>query len=284
MKNKTNKTDKTDKTDKTETLKNDMTKSWEWFIEHGYTDPKEMIDHNGNLDVPETFMQLFVAYNQHNIAEGKAWETWPEWELSLTSMKEDLQCAYNQEVDSEVIKTERQHWFAAMQFMHEHGEISFDGYTIIIKGQHGNTFSFDFALGNETWGAPGTYAAQKVILDTNAKKPKAWMWGPQQYKFSSYVGHSLGPNWQCPEHIPTYGGECVTHTPESTFLMTGPDETFPGNLLSLMQMCIDDSAIWKIQYEYIEKFDDYDEGILNYWRNGRRGQEWNNLNDKKVIE
>ena len=66
--------------------------------------------------------------------------------------------------------------------------------------------------------------------------------------------------------------------------MTGPDETFPANLLSLMEMCIDDADIWKTQYEYIQRFDDFDEGILNYWRNGRRVQEWNNLNDKKVIE
>ena len=146
-----------------------MIKSWEWFIKHGYTDPKEMIDHNENLDLPEAFMQIFVAYNQHNIAEGKAWDTWPKWELSSTSIKQDFHCAYDQEFDSEVTKTVRQHWFAAMEFMHAHQEISFDGYTIIIKGQHGNTFSFDFALGNETWGKPGTYAAQKVILDTNAK-------------------------------------------------------------------------------------------------------------------
>jgi hypothetical protein len=51
-----------------------------------------------------------------------------------------------------------------------------------------------------------------------------------------------------------------------------------------MEMCIDDADIWKTQYEYIQRFDDFDEGILNYWRNGRRVQEWNNLNDKKVIE
>ena len=42
--------------------------------------------------------------------------------------------------------------------------------------------------------------------------------------------------------------------------MTGPDETFPANLLSLMEMCIDDADIWKTQYEYIQRFDDYDEG------------------------
>ena len=151
-------------------INNDMIKSWEWFIEHGYTDPKEMIDHNENLDLPEAFMQIFVAYNQHNIAEGKAWDTWPKWELSSTSIKQDFHCAYDQEFDSEVTKTVRQHWFAAMEFMHAHQEISFDGYTIIIKGQHGNTFSFDFALGNETWGKPGTYAAQKVILGHECKK------------------------------------------------------------------------------------------------------------------
>ena len=36
---------------------NPIQKTNEWFIENGYIDPMEIIDHNGNLDLPEAFIQ-----------------------------------------------------------------------------------------------------------------------------------------------------------------------------------------------------------------------------------
>ena len=58
----------------------------EWFVANGYTHPDELIDHDGNLDEPAAFFGIFAAYNQHNIAGGTRWDTWPSWELCLTEM------------------------------------------------------------------------------------------------------------------------------------------------------------------------------------------------------
>ncbi len=55
-----------------------------------FVNPEEMIDHNGDLNNFENFMTIFVAYNQKSIAEGKDWDNWPEWELCLTEIKDDL--------------------------------------------------------------------------------------------------------------------------------------------------------------------------------------------------
>ena len=51
---------------------NQIPKTNEWFIENGYTDPMEMIDHNGNLDLPEAIIQIFVAYNQQQHRRGQS--------------------------------------------------------------------------------------------------------------------------------------------------------------------------------------------------------------------
>ena len=56
-----------------------LNRNGDWFVEHGYTHPNDIIDHNANLQLPEKFIQIFSAYNQHNIAESKEWDTWPEW-------------------------------------------------------------------------------------------------------------------------------------------------------------------------------------------------------------
>ena len=226
---------------------NPIEKTNEWFIENGYTDPMEIIDLFGNLDLPEAFIQIFVAYNQHNIAEGKAWDNWPDWELCQTSMKEDLHFE-DKENDSPEVLAERRHWLAVTQFMHDSDKISIEEYTITIKGNFGNTFSFDFALANKRWGAPGTFAEHKKILDADSLKPKAWMWAPRRYDSEYLIGHSLGPFWVCPEHVPIHGGESTTHTADSTFCIAGMSGNYPSNLLSLMQLCIDDRHIWSMQF------------------------------------
>lgn len=227
--------------------KTKQSKPSEWFIENGYSDPMEIIDHNGNLDLPEAFIQIFVAYNQHNIAEGKAWDNWPDWELFHTSMKDDLHFE-DKENDSPRVLAERRHWLAVTQFMHDSDKISIEEYTITIKGNFGNTFSFDFALANERWGTPGTFAAHKKILDADSLKPKAWMWAPRRYGSEYQIGHSLGPFWVCPEHVPIHGGESTVHTADSTFCIAGMSGNYPSNLLSLMQLCIDDRHIWSMQF------------------------------------
>ena len=61
-------------------------KEGDWFVANGYIHPEKLIDHNANLDLPENFFGIFAAYNQHHIADGTSWDTWPSWELCLTSM------------------------------------------------------------------------------------------------------------------------------------------------------------------------------------------------------
>jgi len=232
------------------------------IIQQGYNDPHEMIEHNGNLELPEAFLNIFVAYNQHNIAGNKAWDTWPDWELCLTSMKDDLHFEDKGD-DSPEILAEREHWLAAMQFLHDSDKISIEQYTITIKGNFGNTFSFDFALANQGWGAPGTLSEHKKILDADSIKPKAWMWAPRQYESKYQIGHSLGPYWVCPDHIPIHGGESTIHTPDVTFCLDGMKGNYPSNLLSLMQLCIDDRHIWSMQFDS----DIYQQIRIEWWEN-----------------
>jgi hypothetical protein len=247
--------------DKTNKKSNsDGKKTNEWFIENGYTDPLEMIDHSGNLELADAFLNIFVAYNQHNIAEGKVWDTWPEWELCFTSMNDDLHFV-NKENDSPEVIAEREHWLAAMQFLHDSDKISIEQYTITIKGNFGNTFSFDFALANQGWGAPGTFAEHKKALDADGLKPKAWMWSPIPYHSKHLVGHSLGPYWVCPEHVPKHGGESTIYTHDDTFCITGMEGNYPSNLISLMQLCIDDRHIWSIQFGS----DVYEQVRIEWW-------------------
>ena len=58
----------------------------EWLVASGHIHPDELIDHGANLDEPAAFFGIFAAYNQHNIASGTRWDTWPSWELCLTEM------------------------------------------------------------------------------------------------------------------------------------------------------------------------------------------------------
>ena len=122
-----------------------------WFVDNGYKDPEELIDHNGALDETGAFVQIFAAYNQHNVAEGAKWDTWPDWELCLTSMDSDLHFV-DLDRDPPERMAQREHWLAAMQIIHDHEAVSCEGYTITIQGKHGHTFAFDFALDLEVWG------------------------------------------------------------------------------------------------------------------------------------
>ncbi|MAU73942.1 MAG: hypothetical protein CBC92_000815 [Euryarchaeota archaeon TMED132] len=248
--------------------KNSEDRGSEWFVKNGYKKPEDMIDYDSELDKPKAFFGIFTAYNQHNIAEGRPWDNWPDWELCLTSMDSDLHFKDPERDDSEKIAA-REHWLTVSQFIYENKAISIDEYTISIAGRNGNTFSLDFCLEIECWGTPGTYADHKKSLEANAKKPKPWMWSRQLYPFEHQIGHSLGPWWTCPEYIPEYGGETTIHTPDSSFCVSGVGDTFPSTLLSALKLCIDDYKIWIIQYREAKSTAEYIQKIEREYPSGR---------------
>ncbi|MAV44306.1 MAG: hypothetical protein CMA30_07540, partial [Euryarchaeota archaeon] len=71
-------------------IKNNEEINLQWFEDNGYKSPEDLINYDTDLDKPEEFFGIFAAYNQHNIAEKKPWDNWPEWEFCLTSMKDSL--------------------------------------------------------------------------------------------------------------------------------------------------------------------------------------------------
>jgi len=89
----------------------------------------KLIDHDANLDLPENFFGLFAAYNQHHIADGTSWNTWPSWELCLTSMDIGLHFLMPG-LDTFEDWVQREHWLALAQTIHENPAVSMDGYTI----------------------------------------------------------------------------------------------------------------------------------------------------------
>lgn len=240
----------------------------DWFVANGYIHPDELIDHNANLDLPENFFGIFAAYNQHHIADGTSWDTWPSWELCLTEMDIGLHFLMPG-LDTHEDWVQREHWLALAQTIHENPAISMDGYTITIQGKNGHVFSFDFSLELEAWGAAGTYAEHKQHMEEFAKKPKAWMWAIPLWPFTDNVSHSLGPYWTCPDYIPKYGGETTVHTPDSYFCIDGVGETFPSNLLSLIHLCIDDHHLWVMQYREAASTTEYIAKVEREWPGGR---------------
>ncbi len=240
----------------------------EWFVANGYTHPDELIDHDANLDEPAAFFGIFAAYNQHNIANGTRWDTWPSWELCLTEMDIGLHFLMP-EIDTHKDWVQREHWLALAETLHDHPSISMDGYTITIQGQHGHTFCFDFSVELEAWGAPGTYAGHKADMVAFAKKPKAWMWAVPLWSYADNVGHSLGPYWTCPDYIPEYGGKSTIYTPDDYFCIDGVNETFPSNLLSLIHLCLEDHHIWVMQYKDALATEEYTERMEREWPGGR---------------
>ena len=240
----------------------------EWFEKNGFQAPEDLIDYDMDLDKPKQFFDIFAAYNQHNIADNKAWDKWPEWELCLTSMKDSLHFE-DLDNDKPSVIAERQHWLALAQLIYENNQISIDDYTISIDGKNGNKFAFDFCLEIGCWGTPGTFAEHKSRMESNKGKQNSKVWRRQLYVFTDQIGHSLGPWWVCPEYIPIHGGKRTIHTPDSSFCVTGTGETFPLAMLSAIHLCIDDYQIWIIQYEEAESTAEYIQRIEREYPSGR---------------
>ena len=240
----------------------------EWFENNGYKKPEDLIDYDSDLDKPKNFFGIFAAYNQHNIAENKAWDKWPEWEFCLTSMNDTL---HFEELENDKLQViaEREHWLALAQFIYENDEISIDDYTISINGRNGNKFAFDFCLEINCWGTPGTFAEHKSWMESSKGKINPNVRKRNLYGFEHQIGHSLGPWWTCPEYIPSYGGKSTIHTPDSSFCVTAAGETFPLCMLSAINLCIDDFQIWIIQYKEAESTAEYIQRIEREYPSGR---------------
>ena len=262
--------------DKTNKKSNsDTTKKYEWFIENGYARTVETIDINGDLDVPEAFMQLFVAYNQHNIAEGKAWDTWPDWELVLTSMKTELHFE-DSESDTPEIIAERQHWLSLVQLMYDSEAVTIDGYTISIEGLHGHQFTFDMCLENEMWVSPRSLAKhyEKIKEDGNKLSSSSSRINQASYYTRFAVEHSLEEYWKCPEHVPKYGGKSTIYTHDNIVCIDKEEgNTFPLGMHALIKLCIDDTKIWKILFEQDLENIEYHEFMEREFPNGIPEQE-----------
>ena len=92
-------------------------------MEKQYKEPEEMIDHNSNLDTVSGLMSIFFAYNQKQVDQGTIWTKWPDWELCLTSMKDDLH--FEDEKDSDEIRARRSHWLALFhRYCYHHGSLT----------------------------------------------------------------------------------------------------------------------------------------------------------------
>ena len=245
----------------------------DWFIQNGYEHPNDIIDHDANLDDAEAFFGIFAAYNQHNIANGTKWDTWPSWELCLTSMDIGLHFLMPK-IDTHEDWVQREHWLALAQIVHIHPSVSMDGYTLTIQGQNGHVFAFDFCLEIEKWGAPGTFAEHKAKRMAAAKKPKSWMWAPPAYLYSNNVAHSLGEYWSCPDYVSKYGGESTLYTHDNFFCIDHLEGSFASSALSLIQLCLEDNHIWIMQYEEALNMQAYVEEMEREWPGGRPDQDW----------
>jgi len=209
------------------------------------------IDHHANLEPAEQLMAIFSAYNHQNRADGTPWNVWPDWELVLTSMEDNLHFEDTDRDTPEII-AERQHWLNLMQFMHDSKAVSIDGYTIIIEGLHGHQFTFDMCLEYEYWVSPRSLVEhyQKTNENTTGALGPPWRRNTLLC-FSRYeVEHSLEAFWQCPEHVPIYGGHPTRYTHDNRFCIDKEDsDIFPLAMYSLIQLCIDDTEIWRIQFK-----------------------------------
>tara|TARA_Y100000768_G_scaffold132589_1_gene98651 strand:- start:222 stop:1097 length:876 start_codon:yes stop_codon:yes gene_type:complete len=249
-------------------IKNNEEINLQWFEDNGYKSPEDLINYDTDLDKPKEFFGIFTAYNQHNIAEKKPWNKWPEWEFCLTSMKDSLHFE-DLENDKPQVIAEREHWLALAQMIYENDDISIDDYTISINGRNGNKFAFDFCLENNCWGTPGTFAEHKSRMESSKVKLNPNVRKRDLYAFEHQIGHSLGPWWTCPEYIPNHGGKRTIHTPDSSFCVTGIGDTFPSTMLSAIHLCIDDFQIWIIQYEEAESTAEYIQRIEREYPSGR---------------
>ena len=241
-----------------------------------YKEPEEMIDHNGNLDTVSGLMSIFFAYNQKEAEEGTNWSNWPDWELCLTSMKDKLH--FEDDSDSNEIKAERAHWLGLFQLIHENDSISYDGYTITIEGQHGHTFSFDVSIVNDCWINTGAMAEYDRRYEEwkQDKQKKSWMVMRSDFYHRDVITHSLGSFWTCPDHVPKYGGMQTSQTLDDWYCFNTLvfQMTLPEKLIAVILLCLDDTEIWKIQFEQdIERIDRV-EMMEREWPGGRPEDAW----------
>ena len=216
-----------------------------WFVANGYAHPETLIDHDADLDETEALLSIFKAYNQHNIAEGTPWDTWPDWELCLTSMPQELQ--FWGEAD-EADRAKMTHWLYLLQFIHDSPHVSVDGYTITVKGSHGTTFAFDLSLDLRCWTRPGDMAKHMQMLKEGTR-PRQWMRlhggnGGVAYAGMHVVGHSLGAWWYVPDHVPYLGGRATNHTADEEFCIEPNHSSLALAMTTLVHLCIDDTQIW----------------------------------------
>tara|TARA_B100000768_G_scaffold11213_1_gene11018 strand:+ start:823 stop:1620 length:798 start_codon:yes stop_codon:yes gene_type:complete len=260
---------------KNNTNKMIMGRNGDWYVEHGYQHPNDIIDHNANLQLPEKFIQIFSAYNQHNIAEDAQWDTWPEWELTLTSMDDFLTFGEPETEPPEMV-AEREHWLALMQFMHDSEDLSIDGYTITVQGQYGHTFCFDMCIEYFTWVTPRSLVQhyEKTMGPGVEQLGPPWQPNVLQFFMKEMVEHSLGAYWVCPEHVPEYGGKPTVQASEVDFcLEMKKGDIFPLAMLSLLHLCIEDTHIWKMGFEHDLKQIEYISEVETEWPSGRPHQD-----------
>ena len=228
------------------------------------------IDHNGNLEPIEKLMTIFSAYNHQHRAEGTAWAVWPEWELVLTSMEDDLQIVDARRDTPEVI-AEREHWLNVMQFIHDSDAVTLDEYTVIVDGKHGHQFTFDMCLEYEYWVSPRSLVEH--YQKTNIGPP--WRENTLLYFSRHEIEHSLEAYWECPEHVPKYGGQPTRFTQENRFCIDKEDsDIFPLALQTLIQLCIDDTEMWSMMFEQDMRDIEHHEFMETEWPGGRPDQDW----------
>jgi len=235
-----------------------------------FISPEEMIDHNGELNNIEKFMTIFVAYNQKNIAEGKDWDNWPEWEFCLTELRDDLH--FEAEEDEEEIIQERKDWLALMQFIHDSDAVTLNGYTISIMGEHGTQFRFELGLVDEVWLAPGEIESH--LLDVKNTVGRKFLPRSTSYTMFRGIEHSLGDYWICPEHVPEYGGKGTAFTEEILCIDRNDNVNFPADTLALIKKCIADTDIWVTEFEKDLEAIERAEWREENWPGGIPDQDW----------
>ena len=234
------------------------------------------IDHNGNLEPIEKLMTIFSAYNHQHRAEGTAWTVWPDWELVLTSMDDALHFV-DADKDTPEVVAERQHWLNLMQFIYESDAVTLDGYTIIVDGMYGHQFTFDMCLEYEYWVSPRSLVEHYQKTNENATGVLGPPWKRNTLLFFSRheIEHSLEDYWVCPQHVPEYGGQSTRYTHDNRFCIDREDgDIFPLALFSLIQMCIDDTEIWKMMFEQDLLSIEHHEFMEREWPGGRPDQDW----------
>lgn len=235
-----------------------------------FVNPEDMIDHNGDLNNFENFMTIFVAYNQNNIAEGKDWDKWPEWELCLTEIKDDLH--FEAEEDEEETIQKRKDWLALMQFIHDSNAVTLNGYTISIMGEHGTQFRFELGLVDEVWLGPGEIESH--LENVKNSIGKKYLLRPLSHLMFRGIEHSLGTFWTCPEHVPKYGGKGTSFTKDYLCIDRNDDVNFPADTLSVIKKCIADTDIWITEFEKDIKAIERAEWMEENWPGGIPDQDW----------